>query len=74
MVSTEMFRNELKEFFPYVYHNIQAEGWIKPNHLISISCCILEWFLEFQCCLVSTLFKWHFVRNLSFVKVSIAIG
>ena len=58
MISREMFTNEFKDFFAYVYLNIQAEGWIKPDYLsILISLCILGWFLEFQCCFVSTVFK-----------------
>ena len=71
MVSWEMFMNEFKEFFTYVCFNIYTEEWITPDHLpILISSCILGWFFEFQCCLVSIVFKCCFVCNLSFVKLS----
>ena len=71
MISREMFTNELKEFFACVCLNIWVDGWIEPDLLPdSISSCILGWFLEFQCCLVPTVFKYRFVSNLSFVKLS----
>ena len=71
MISREMFGNEFKEFFAYVCLNTQAEEWIEPDHLpISMSSGILGCFLEFKCCLVSTVFKCRSVPNLSFVKLS----
>ena len=71
----EMFTDESKELFACVYLNLKAEVWIESDDpAISISSCILGWYLKFQCFLASTVFKCCFVRNLSFIKLSFVTG